>query len=108
MDYSCCFIMTTMRVTGQKILSDAIIKHADARAPLESWLDYVKRAEWNTPADLQRAFSNVTILPKHRVVFKIKGNHYRLIVRIDYQRNYIDIRFFDTHAEYDKIDALNI
>jgi hypothetical protein len=39
------------------------------------------------------------------VVFNIKGNDYRLIARVQYQAGVLAIRFFGTHAEYDKIDA---
>jgi mRNA interferase HigB len=43
-----------------------------------------------------------------RVVFNIKGNDFRLVVRIDYARQIVDVRWFGTHAEYDRIDALNV
>ncbi len=36
------------------------------------------------------------------------GNHYRLIVRINYSYQIIWIRFIGTHAEYDKIDATKV
>jgi mRNA interferase HigB len=40
-----------------------------------------------------------------RVVFNVKGNDYRLIASAQYQAGALAIRFFGTHAEYDKIDA---
>ena len=40
-----------------------------------------------------------------RVVFNIKGNDYRLIAALQYRAGVLSIRFFGTHAEYDKIDA---
>ena len=97
-----------MRVIRRSIVQNAHEKHADARAPLESWLNFVENEQWNSPIDLQRDFRNVTILPDNRAVFKIRGNRYRLIVQIDYVRKLIDIRFCDTHAEYNKINALTI
>ena len=39
------------------------------------------------------------------MVFNIKGNDYRLVARLNYPAGVLAIRFFGTHAEYDKIDA---
>jgi mRNA interferase HigB len=47
-------------------------------------------------------------LADNRVVFNIKGNNYRLVVKINYDYGLIWIRFIGTHAEYDKIDATSI
>jgi hypothetical protein len=42
-----------------------------------------------------------SILKAGRLVFNIKGNHYRLVARVQYQASVLVIRFFGTHAEYD-------
>jgi len=47
-------------------------------------------------------------LPANRVVVDIKGNTYRLIVVVHYNRGMVYIRFVGTHAEYEKIDAETI
>jgi mRNA interferase HigB len=47
-------------------------------------------------------------LQNSRVVFNIKGNKYRLIVKINFDYQMVWIRFIGTHAEYDKIDANKI
>ena len=40
-----------------------------------------------------------------RVVFNIKGNKYRLVVAVNYRARLVFIKFFGTHAEYDRIDV---
>jgi mRNA interferase HigB len=35
-------------------------------------------------------------------VFNIKGNHYRIVVKIHYNTGFVFVRFIGTHAEYDK------
>lgn len=47
-------------------------------------------------------------LPDNRVVFDIKGNDYRLVVKIHYNTGVVFIRFVGTHRDYDKIDAAKI
>lgn len=63
------------------------------------------RAEWRNPEDVKASYPKASILKSGRVVFNVKGNDYRLIVRVQYQAGILAIRFFGTHAEYDEIDA---
>jgi len=53
-------------------------------------------------------YSSASILPNNRVVFNIRGNHYRLVVQIHYNTQIVYIRFIGTHVEYDQIDATTI
>ena len=43
-----------------------------------------------------------------RVVFNIKGNDFRLVTAINYKLGIVEIRFFDTHDEYDGINASEV
>jgi mRNA interferase HigB len=70
-----------------------------------AWLDIVSRAQWRLPEDVKASYPKASILKASRVVFNIKGNDFRLVARIHYQAGVLAIRFFGTHAEYDKIDA---
>ena len=97
-----------MRIIARKTLRKYWESHPDAREALQAWYADVKRAEWNSPADVKRIYRNASIVANNRVVFNIKGNKYRLIVAIDYRRKTIYIRFIGTHAEYDKIDATTV
>lgn len=57
------------------------------------------------PADIKSKYRNASVLKNRRVVFNIKGNHYRLIVAIAYQFGAVYIKFVGTHAQYDEVDA---
>lgn len=43
-----------------------------------------------------------------RVVINIMGNHYRLVIRVVFVYKVIQIKWFGTHKEYDKIDVTTI
>jgi mRNA interferase HigB len=76
-----------------------------ARSQYDVWLAIAAAAEWRNPGDVKRSHPKVSILKGGRAVFNIKGNDYRLVVAINYRAGVLAIRFFGTHAEYDKIDA---
>jgi mRNA interferase HigB len=65
-------------------------------------------ANWDQPAAVKAQFGNCSILKDGRAVFNIKGNDFRLVVRINYPYRVIYIRFVGTHAEYDQIDAQEV
>jgi len=48
---------------------------------------------------------NASILKNGRVVFNIKGNPHRLVIKFNYEKQWAFVRFIGTHSEYDKIDA---
>ena len=54
---------------------------------------------------IKARYRSADLLPGNRVVFNIKGNTYRLIVRFHFNTGIAFIRFIGTHANYDKIDA---
>jgi mRNA interferase HigB len=79
-----------------------------ARSQYQVWLDIVSHANWRQPEDVKAAYPKASILKAGRVVFNIKGNDYRLVARIQYQAGVVAVRFFGSHAEYDRIDAESV
>ncbi len=97
-----------MRVIAKKTLKDFWIKYPDCEQQLKSWYKEAENAKWKSPSEIKREYPSASFLENNRVVFNIKGNHYRLIVRINYRYQLIWIRFIGTHTQYDKIDAAKI
>jgi mRNA interferase HigB len=97
-----------MRVISRKALKDFWEEHADAEQPLKAWFHEARNAAWKSFADIKARHRSADILPGNRVVFDIKGNTYRLVVRLHYNTGIVFIRFVGTHAAYDRIDAATI
>jgi len=83
-------------------------RHADSQQQLKSWFQEANNAEWKSPNEIKIEYPSVSILKDNRFVFNIKGNNYRLIVKINFDYQMVWIRFVGTHAEYDKINANEI
>ncbi|ADR21956.1 toxin RelE [Marivirga tractuosa] len=96
------------RIFAKRILREFWEKHADSEQYLKTWYDTAINSQWKTPNDVKNTYANASILKDERVVFNIKGNSYRLVVKFNFEKQWIFIRFIRTHAEYDKIDANNI
>ena len=100
--------MVPMRIIALKMLRDFWEKHSQAEMPLLAWRALARRADWRTPADVKAAYRTASFLGANRVVFKIKGNEYRLVVAVHYNRGLMFVRFIGTDKEYDRIDAEEI
>jgi mRNA interferase HigB len=103
-----------MLIVRQDIPATYFADHASdvgiraAQSSYRAWSTLASDAEWDTPYAVKAAHPKASILKAGRVVFNIKGNDYRLICRIDYAAQIVEIRWFGSHAEYDKIDAETI
>jgi mRNA interferase HigB len=76
-----------------------------ARSQYDVWLAIAQRTTWSTPQDLKASHPRASILKGGRAVFNIKGNDYKLVAALQYRAGILVIRFFGTHAEYDRIEA---
>jgi mRNA interferase HigB len=94
-----------MRIIAKGTLRDFWERYADAEEPLMAWYREVEKADWSGPAEVKDKYRSASIVGDNRVVFNIKGNDYRLVVKINYRYRVVYVRFIGTHAEYDKIDV---
>ena len=94
-----------MRIIAKKTLRAFWVSHSDAEEPLLAWYREVEKEDWDTPAKVKAKYGNASIVGDNRVVFNIKGNDYRLVVKINYPYRVVYIRFVGTHVEYGAINA---
>lgn len=85
--------------------------YPSSRAPFRAWLSIIRRAEWNSPEDIQHTFGSADLLGNgsNRVVFDIGGNNYRMICHYVFGEREIHlfVCWIGTHAEYTKLCLQN-
>jgi mRNA interferase HigB len=93
------------RIFAKSTLREFWETHPDSEQYLKTWYDTAMSSDWKTPNGVKKTFAKSSILKDSRIVFNIKGNSYRLVVKFNYEKQWIFVRFIGTHVEYDKIDA---
>ncbi len=95
-----------MHVIAARAIRNFADRQSDARRPLMEWLATVEKAQWSSLEEIRRIFpatDSVKVKSGGNVyVFNIKGNAYRLIAAIHFNRGKVYILRFMTHAEYGK------
>jgi mRNA interferase HigB len=95
-----------VRVISLKPLKEFWDQHPDAEEPLRSWYKVALGAEWTSLQDARATYPHAdgvrTKSGETLTVFNIGGNKYRLIARIRYDYQLVNVRCVLTHAEYDE------
>jgi mRNA interferase HigB len=93
-------------VISLKRLREFWEQHADAEEPLRAWYKAVLGAKWKSLVDVRATYPHAdgvkTESGETLTVFNISGNKYRLIARVRYDYQLVNVRIVLTHAEYDK------
>lgn len=93
------------RIVAKSTLKKYWELNPESEQYLKTWYNTAMNSEWRQPSDIKQSYATASILKGNRVVFNIKGNSYRLLVKIHYEKQWIFILFIGTHKEYDIIDA---
>lgn len=75
---------------------------------LNEWYHFCRKQKWATPQDVKNTFRHASLVGNNRVVFNVKGNNYRIVCAMDYQRQAMYIKFVGTHAEYDAVNVKEV
>ena len=95
-------ICTRMRILGTDKIERFSRKHSNAKAALDAWQYEVENTIWQKPQDIKDRYRSADFLSDNRVIFNIKGNHYRLVVKVRYVNGIVLIEWIGTHADYSK------
>jgi mRNA interferase HigB len=97
-----------MRIISKKTLEFFWTRYRDSEQALKAWLNEMKSNSFKSPIEIRKRYGTADHIEDNRVVFNIKGNKYRLIVKYHYNCQIGYIRFIGTHKKYNKIDAKKI
>lgn len=103
-----------MRVISRRTLRGFVASlsgHRDqpaVKAALDAWFDEVKKARWASTAEVKQSYATASIVSAERIVFNVKGNDYRLVVAVDFEKYIVWIKWIGTHKDYDRIDVKEI
>jgi mRNA interferase HigB len=103
-----------MRIIARRTLREFVAAHAGRKdqpalkAALDAWFDEVRKAYWRSTADVRRLYATASVVTAERIVFNIRGNNYRLVVAVDFEKGIVWIKWIGTHKDYDKIDVTKV
>lgn len=89
-----------MNVISFKRIRDFASVHRDAESSLKAWYAVVKRANWQSLAELKQVYPSADLVGRY-IVFNIKGNNYRLVSRMVFRSQTVFIVAVMTHKDYD-------
>ena len=78
------------------------------KAVLDAWFSEVRKANWVSTADIKRLYATASVVSSDRIVFNIKGNDYRLVASVDFEKGIVWIKWLGTHGEYDRVDVRSV
>ncbi len=96
-----------MNVVSKSRLKKYWGRHSETKDVLLRWYYITRKAKWKSWKDVRIDFPSADKVGD-RVIFNIKGNNYRLIVVVRFFNKHIYLRWFGTHAEYDKLAKKDI
>ena len=95
-------------IITRKTLLDYCQKYPEAAVALQNWYYELFKSEFKNFNELKKVYGKASLVGDDRVVFNIMGNKYLLVVRIVFEFKAIQIKWFGTHPEYDKIDVSTV
>ena len=75
------------------------VLHTDAADELLRWNKAASHAVWQDISDVRLHFQDADQY-KSLLIFNVRHNHYRLIVKVDYRAKLLMVKEFLTHKEY--------
>ena len=90
-----------MRIIAKRTLQNFWENYPNSKQQLLVWFQVFDKNQFENSNAIKTVFGSADFIGNNKVVFNICGNHYRLIVKINYTTQIVYILFVGTHIEYD-------
>jgi mRNA interferase HigB len=103
-----------MRIIARRTLRQFVQSRAGhkdqpaLKAALDAWFDEARKARWSSTSNVKRRYATASIVSSERIVFNIKGNDYRLVVSVDFEKHIVWIKWLGSHRDYDRVDVKEV
>jgi mRNA interferase HigB len=95
-------------IITRKTLLEYCEKYPAAETALLEWYKELVSSEFKNFNELKKVYGSISLVGDDRIIFNIMGNKYRLIVRVVFDFKAIQIIWFGTQKEYNKISAASV
>lgn len=92
-----------MRIIAKRTLQNFWEQYPSSKQQLLAWYQIFDKKTFENSNTIKSIFGSADFIGNNKVVFNICGNHYRLIVKINYTTQIIYILFIGTHSEYNNL-----
>jgi mRNA interferase HigB len=97
-----------MRVFAAKTINAYRECYPEADEALKAWVAIIEGNEFPHFPALKAMFGPADYVKPDRIIFNIKGNHFRLITAVDFNRQAIFVKWFGRHKDYDKLNPSEV
>ena len=97
-----------MVVISYKTIREFADRYADSEDALNNWYTIMGKSDFANFNDIRKMFNSADAVGNDLYVFNIRGNRYRLVVRILFRVRTVYIKFVGTHSQYDRLKMNNL
>lgn len=96
-----------MHVISFRRLREFYENDSNTKSAIQDWYKTVRKSEWKKFSDIKNCFNSADVIGNNRIVFNIKGNHYRIVAIVLFQIGRVCIRWIGNHRDYDGLESPN-
>ncbi len=99
------YVCEVFNIINRKAINSYAMDYPDAAKALREWYHVLRLSSHTNWNELKAEFPSASLVGDDRVVFNVLGTKYRLVVRVVFAFRVVQVKWFGTHADYDRVDV---